>query len=214
MADITIRFSEGWAWSWTAIEAIATVILIVGIIITILQIRESRKSTNAQIAMDLFRELRDEKVLEIIRFIYKLNPGESGCLLTVNNQRIEFILDRYDVLGTLVKNGIISKELAVETYAGVTVLRCWYILHGYIEKLRSTRKYFGQNFEGFTNVCMEYFDEHNIEVGFESGFSEDYSVDDLVDKLLNAENEKDPAINNLYPRTWEQIEKDFKKHKK
>ena len=55
---IVINFTEGWAWGWSAIQAIATCVLIAGIIVAIIQMRNARKSTNAQIAMQLFKELR------------------------------------------------------------------------------------------------------------------------------------------------------------
>jgi hypothetical protein len=193
---------------WEVIAAIATWLVALGFAFTFIQIREARKSTNAQIALDLFKELRSDESLEILRYIYGLNPKDPVIMYIADKYRVEYILDRFDVLSVLVKKGIVDPELAIDAYAGVTILRCWYVLHSFVDEIRSERKYFGYNFEGFANACMEYFDKHGIVVGFKGRYD---TVEDLVKKLKNAKKEKD--IKTLYPRSWGKIKK-LHKHKK
>jgi hypothetical protein len=151
--------------NWQVLTGFATWVLAGGVFLAFWQIREARKSTNAQIAMDLFRELRSDKILDIIRYIYNLQPNEDGkCITEKHKHDIDYILNRLDILGILVDEGIVDKRIAIDGYAGVTALRCWYILHQYIWKLRCQRGYFGENTENFTRLCMDYFLKHNIEV--------------------------------------------------
>ena len=200
-----------WTFGWTAVGAIATCILAGGIFFAIWQIIEARRSTQAQIAMDLFRELRGDKALKILRFIYSLKPREDmQTLHTVDRYSIEYILDRLDVLAVLVDKGIIDDKLAIDAYAGVTALRCWYVLRQFIEEIRDKRKYFGDNFEAFTNHCVEYFNGAGIKVGFENAY---VTIEDLVRKLKELEKEKDESKKKLYPRSLKEIKSDRKKSK-
>ena len=189
---------------WTAVGAIATCILAGGIFVAIWQIREARRSTQAQIAMDLFRELRDKKTMKQLRdIIYKLSDDYSEPKDEYQKGIIEYLISRLNVLGILVENGFIDKELAPEAYAGTTSLRCWYKLHKYIWKERDDRKYFGDYFEAYANRCCRYFEDNDIEVGFNT-------IDDLVKKLLNAKKEEAESKRKLYPRSLKQIRKDRK----
>jgi hypothetical protein len=188
---------------WEVIAAVATWLVTLGIAFAFIQIRQARKSTNAQIALELFKELRSDEALKILRFIYGLNPKEPGIVYLADRYRVEYILDRFDVLAVLVRKGIIDPELAIDAYAGVTVLRCWYVLHSFVDEIRADRKYFGYNFEGFSNECIEYFDKRGIMVGFKGKYD---TVEDLVKKLKDAKKDKD-EIKKLYPRTWKEIKK-------
>ena len=85
------------------LAAISTWLLSGGIGIAIWQINQAKKSTNAQIAMDLFRELRSDRALEILRFIYNLKPAQKKYnLVSMDIHSIDYILDRFDVLSVLV----------------------------------------------------------------------------------------------------------------
>lgn len=193
--------------TWVVLTGFATWILAGGVFFTFIQIREARKSTNAQIAVEFFRELRSDKALEILRFIYRLNPeADLQTLCSSDLHNIDYVLDRFDFLAVLVRKGVVDKELAVDPYAGVSALRCWRVLYRYIYKVRDKRKYFGYNFEAFTNCCMEYFHDAGIEVGFDNPYVPD---EDLVKEFKNLEKEKDEAKRKLYPRTLEKIKEEI-----
>lgn len=196
---------------WQVVASIATWLVVVGVIAAFHQVRQARKSTNAQIAMDLFRELRSDRALEIFRFIYSLKPEEDRQTLhTIDLHSIDYVLDRFDMLGALVDEGIVDTRLAIDVYAGVTALRCWYILHQYIWKVRDKRRYFGENVEAFTNRCLYYFDNNHIKVGFENTYITIPAIPDLVKKLKDAKKEKDENKKKLYPRKLKEIRKQRK----
>ena len=190
---------------WT--NSIPALILGWGVGVAIWQIIEARKSTNAQIAMDLFRELRDKKTMAEIRKIYDLPDNYSEPKDEYQKGIIEYLISRLNVLGVLVEKGLIDKELAPNAYAGTTSLRCWYKLHKYIWKERCKRKYFGEYFEDYTNRCCQHFEDNNIEVGFNT-------IDDLVKKLLNAKKEQDKSKKRLYPRSMSEIKRARKRKDK
>jgi len=204
-------------FDWDVLLGFATWVLAAGVAFAIWQIIEtrentnrqleaSRKSTNAQIAMDLFKELRDKKTMAEIRKIYNLPDNYSEPENEYQTGIIEYLISRLNILGVLVEKGLIDKELAPDAYAGTTSLRCWYKLHKYIWKERCKRKYFGEYFESYTNRCCQHFEDNNIEVGFST-------IDDLVKKLLNAKEEQDKSKKMLYPRSLQEIREDRKKER-
>ena len=178
------------------------------------QLAEVRRSTNAQIAVGLFRELRDEKMVEILRSIYDLKPRESESLQDPEKKRtegekkvakdIDYVLDRFDTLGVLVANKLVDKQLAIEVYAGISALRCWYVLHKYIKGQREIRGYYAENYQAFAGLSLDYFEKARIKPKFyrkdESGKVTE--VIDLVNKLQEAE---------FHPRSLKEIEKGRKK---
>ncbi|GAG58533.1 unnamed protein product [marine sediment metagenome] len=82
---------------------------------------EARRSTNAEVAVELFKELRDKDVLDTLREIYKLKPDDITRMLSSNEEDdvklrhgIESVLDKFELLGALVARGIIDERLAIE----------------------------------------------------------------------------------------------------
>ena len=101
--------------------------------------------------------------------------------------KIDYILDRYDTLGSLVKHGIVDKDIAIETYAGTSALRFWYRLVTYIKAMRRKRGYYATNFEDYVRKSYNYFQDRNIEVWFYSKCEESieligYFTERLSDK--------------------------------
>ena len=163
----------------------------------------ARNSTNAQIAMGLFKELRDSETIEKLRSIYNLNPEDFENLQDDKKKEIDYILDRLDTLGNLVTEGIIDKKLAIETYGGPPALRFWHKLKDYIRAKRDDRGYYGENFEIFTRLSLDYFKEAGIKVKFYREGEEDKGID-LVTELQRDE---------LRPRSLKEIKRDRKKGK-
>jgi len=198
---------RGWDWQaldWQVLMGFATWVLAGGIFLAFSQIREARRSTQAQIAMDLFRELRDKKTMAEIRKIYDLPDNYSEPKDEYQKGIIEYLISQLNVLGVLVEKGLIDKELAPDAYAGTTSLRCWYKLHKYIKKGRDDRGYFGVYFEGFARLSLEHFKRKGIEVKFHKKGEEDKRID-LVTKL---QEEK------LRPRSFKEIKKAQKTQQK
>jgi hypothetical protein len=178
-------------FDWNGITAIATCVAVGGVGVAIWQIREMRKSTNAQIAMDLFNELRDNKTVEKLQAIY--NDFR-------NDDSIRYILDRFEVLGLLVEKGIVDEDLAIHAYGGASALRCWYKLSQYIKQKSDDLGPWKINYEIYCRRCLEYFINHEIPVKIiERGVSTD-----IITKLLEPKNK---------PRTRKEIEKDLNNNK-
>ncbi len=182
--------------TWQIVAAIATWLLAGGVVFAIVQVRQAGKSTNAQIAMDLFRELRSKTALERLRYIYSLPSKEDGKYLsTIHKDNIDSVLNGLTTLGILVNEGIIDASLAIEGFSGPAVLRCWYQLLNYIKHLQQERGDYYENYEGFVSYCLKYFNKAHIKVKFNN-------IENLVTELQKPE---------LRPRSLEEIKKDRKK---
>ncbi|MFC1988109.1 hypothetical protein ACFLVH_06215 [Chloroflexota bacterium] len=197
MSLITYWEQIDWMLTWITVEAIATIILAGGVWFAFRQVRQARKSTNAQIAMQLFHELRDEKTIEKLRSIYNL-PYDLSTAEGLNRLKnselkdIDYVTDRFDVLGVLVQKGIVDEDLAIDAYAGTPSLRLWYRLHRHIKKVRSERGYFGANLEDFAARALDYFTraKPKIKVSFswmDEEHKKTHKIKDLVTELQNSE---------------------------
>lgn len=154
--------------NWQVVAAVATWFLAATVAFAYLQLREARKSTKAQIAVELFRELRSNQTLEKLRSIYSLKPEEIKRLSKEemeNNkekhEKINHVLDRFELLGALVKQGIIDERLAIEAYGGPPVLKCWYKLgEHFIKEIRKQRGLFCKYVQDFAKCTVEYQLKH------------------------------------------------------
>jgi hypothetical protein len=231
-ADIVIHFSEGWAWGWTAIEAIATLVLVAGVAFAALQVKQARLSTNAQIAVELFRELRSEESKDTLRLIYGIRayneqadeglpekillPKEVDVEKLPRNDlyRIEELLNKYNMLGGLVNRGIIDSSLAIEIFAGPPALRCWFQLGNYVRKKQEKRGFFCENFEDFTKSSLDYFRNVNRYINLlKDEDNKEDKVIELVGFFLNKKN-KDEMNNTFCPRSLKEMKRIWKENHK
>jgi len=191
-----------WTWpGWTAVAAIATSVAALTIFVAIRQIKEARRSTNAQIAVSLFSELRSPEVIEMLRSIYALKSYDFKPLLSKNEKEIDYVLGRFEMLGALTLTKIIDNKLAIETYGGAPALKCWYKLYDYIREVQNRRGYCFENYELFVGLCLKYFKEHKIQVKFYKKGEENEGIC-LVTELKNSQ---------LSPRNTREIKKERKK---
>jgi hypothetical protein len=191
---------------WKALEAIATWLLALGIVFAILQVYQARKSTNAQLAVELFRELRGEETKNTLRFIYQLKAGDTQRLCSVDVYNIDSVIDKFELLGALVNQGIIDKRLAIEAFAGPLALRCWYQLAPYIREQEKARGFFVANYEDFVRGAVEYFESEHVKIVFsQKGDKDKY----LVKEFRELINKKD----KLRPRKLEEIKQERKNNK-
>ncbi len=162
-------------WDWTEIMAIATWILAAGVGVAIWQAAHSksqadkqaevsRNSMKAQIAVELFDMLRHTNILDTFRKIYNLEPAQVRRLLehpnkadVVLRQQIGGVLDKFELLGALVHQGIIDEHIAIEVYGGPSVLKCWYQLGAdYIKRVREKRGLFCKYVEDLASRTFNY----------------------------------------------------------
>ena len=147
--------------NWTVLSGFATWVLAGGIGVAIWQIREARKSTNAQIAIGLFQELRSNETLKTLRYIYGLEPENIKNLSQDDKNKITYVLERLGMLGALIANGIIDEKLATEIYGGATALKCWYQLKDYIRGVENRQGLqWGMHVEDFAARALEYWKDY------------------------------------------------------
>lgn len=195
---------------WNQLAALATWFLVLGVVFAFLQIQQARKSTNAQIAVELFKELREDKALEKLRSIYRLRPNQtSEQLSNSENHIIDYVLDRLDLLGALVNREIIDNTLAMEGFGGPTIIRCWFQLAHYIRNNQKERGFYVENYEDLTNKCLKYFDDECIKVSFDNPHIT--KIENLVKELRGWED--DESKKELYPRSLEKIKEARRKNK-
>jgi len=210
-----------WTWGWTAVEALATCIVAGGIGVAIWQIivtREStskqieatRRSTNAQIAVYLFRELRDPERKKTIRnIIYQHDRDEIEVWLDDdkrdsegienNIQDIDHVLDWFDLLGGLVTRGIVDDRLAIDAFAGRSALRCWYQLAAYIRRQQRKRGAFAENYEDFAHRAWIHFRDRRIRLVFRN---KHVQINDLGKEFEKRKESK------YRPRSLEEIDRE------
>ncbi len=136
-----------WTFGWTAVGAIATLLLFGGVVAAILQMREAKRNTSAQVAVSLLKELRDERMIDILIELYQQSPDRIIGLVDSTDEEdlklekgIASVLDKLELLGGLVSQGIVDKGIAIAVYGGPPALRCWYVLGEYIKTIRTQKR--------------------------------------------------------------------------
>jgi len=196
-----------WTWpGWTAVAAIATSVLALTIFAAIRQIEEARRSTNAQIAVSLFRELRSPEAVEMLRTIYALTPDDFKYSVKEEiGKKIDHVVYRFDLLGGLVRKGIIDEELAIESYAGAPALRCWYKLcKHYIRKVQDERGFYAENYEDFARRSLNYFRRGHFKKRHIHVFYRNGKEEPAIDLVIELQKEE------LHPRSMKEIERERK----
>jgi hypothetical protein len=183
---------------WT--NSIPALILAWGVVVAIWQINETRKSTKAQLVVEVFRELRNPDTIETLREIYELTQDDLQDMPIEKSKKIDHIIDKYAALEIWAAKGIIDKEIAVEV--GPTVLRCWYRLHSYIENTRRQRGYYGDNFEALVRLALDHFRKNNMRVMLWPAGHQGEEVNLVID----LQDEK------IRPRSLKEIKKDRRKN--
>jgi hypothetical protein len=183
--------------NWSIVAAIGTWLLAGGVVFAFMQVQQMRKGTNAQIAIGLFQELQKQDRVETLRYIYSFdNPithqDVERVLTEQHRNQIDMVLNQLDTLGVLVRNGVMDERLAIDGYAGATVLRCWYQLHRYIRGEQGGKR--GSNvwehLEDLANRTLEYAEKQrkpSYWIAFRPGHKD--TRIDLVAELAKTEDQ-------------------------
>jgi hypothetical protein len=157
-------------WNWLELQAIATWFLLLGVVLTVLHVQQARKSTNAQIAVELFKQLRDPNFTKTLRKTIYDNKSEAIKAFIDDDKKketvskIEHIIDRFDILGALVAKKIVDEEIAIEAFAGPPALRSWYQLAPFVRELQKRRGFYCIYYEDLSRRSLEHFNNNNIEI--------------------------------------------------
>jgi len=87
------------------------------------------------------------------------------------------------MLGTLVMQGIVDEKLAIESYAGTPTVRCWYLLHNYVQETRKRRGHFCRSYEDFAKRCLDYYTKQGITVKLDWDGEEEKEPVDVLGEL-------------------------------
>ena len=155
---VSALMPEPW---WQSFAALGTWIIALGVFLAFWQYRQMKRSANAQLVIGLSQELGSKEQKGKLRSIYKLTPTAIQSLTNDDEDEIEEVLNRLDMLGVLVNHEVIDEGLAIEGYAGATVLRCWYQLHAYIHERRQSRdSNLYENLEDLASRTLKYAKNH------------------------------------------------------
>ncbi len=196
------KFGGDFFWDasiWQVIAAIAMWLLVLGVVFAFIQIREARKSNNAQLTVDLYWKFRDDKAVRELRSIYRLKPEDFNNLGEYRKEAIDHVLGWFDTVGALVIKKVATQQLATELM-GDRALRLWYKLCEYIRGEREKRGCYAENYEAFTRLCLDHFKQEGVQV-------KPYGEENK--ELVFEELQKD----ELKPRSFKEIERDRKKNK-
>ena len=144
-----------WSWGWTAVGAIATCFLVVGIVVAIWQLRETRRQTKTEFTEKRLEELNSTDSKEGLQIIYKRVPSKLSDLEKENRDKVIQLLERMHTLGLLVEKGYANKELAIEAHRG-KFIGCWYILKPCICYEREKAGKYGEGIEYLAKEAYKY----------------------------------------------------------
>lgn len=134
-----------------SLAGIGTWLIAFGLFVAFWQYKQMRRSTNAQVAVGLYLELRSEDtMMRTLRYIYSHSPGKLASARGKTKDDIDSLVDRLDLLAALAIHGVVDKKLAIEAYGGPSYLKCWLQLYQFIQDARIMRgRRFCENTEEF-----------------------------------------------------------------
>jgi len=145
--------------NWTAVGAIAAcfaalfTLLLVGVAWR--QLGHLRKSTDAQVAVGLFKSFYEPSVRETLRLIYRTRPGDIKNLPRSELDEVEKEINWLDMVGHLLCRRSIDEHLAIRAFGGHTAVRCRYQLREYLAEVREERGgYYGKGLDYFASRAL------------------------------------------------------------
>jgi hypothetical protein len=144
-----------WTWTgWTAVTAVATCMLVLGVGAAVWAIRDARRATQLAAASDVFREYRSVELRDArrrIRDLPRFDPsGRPGLdQLSVEDRRsVELVSNFLDDVGTLVAQNLLRPEPAA-AFLGGSAQAVWSKLAPYVydERHKIGRETYQRHFE-------------------------------------------------------------------
>jgi hypothetical protein len=142
---------SNWQFLTLIVTSVTAFVLLVTVIVAWSHVRATRKSTDAQLAVGLYKTFYGAETRKIVRSIYELDHEKIMKLLRSEKDEIEMVLNFLDMIGHLLKQGGTDKYLAVGALGGAPALRCWHKLGQCIKEEREERR------GGYYCIGLEYF---------------------------------------------------------
>jgi hypothetical protein len=135
---------------------IASVVVVIGTIITVYEILEMKKARHAEATLALFAEMDKEGFREDRRKVFELTP-ETKLTGKVKDSA-EMVWVTMNHLAVMVQEGILPKHLVLRVYAG-TVALTWKRLERFIKVQRGQRKddKYMKPYEELAHECLDYW---------------------------------------------------------
>jgi len=225
---LVVHYRRGIDWcvvDWQVVIGFATWVLADGVIFAVWQIFEAKKSTNAQIAAELFKQLSKDDIRGTLRKIYRHSPKYLESLLGVptfrrygaeknrekddlRTEEIENIRASFDFVGALTAKGILDEQIAIEAYAGPPVLRSWYCLWKYIRKARKQRGgHYAKHLEDFAWRTWQHYKKQNEDEHIRFYRGNPNKSFDLIEALNKIEkvNKEHQLLPNRRTKWWQYV---------
>jgi len=145
----------GWVWGWSAVEAIATCFLVVGIVVAIWQLWETRKRVRIEFTERRLEGLNTPDAKEALQIAYEKTPSKLSDLAEKDRVKLVQLLEHMQALGLLVERGYADKKLAIEAHRG-KFIRCWYKLKPCICYERHEGGKYGEGIEYLAKEAYKY----------------------------------------------------------
>jgi hypothetical protein len=139
-----------------AAAVIQAVVVVIAAIYALGQVRESKKSRSADIALHLFERLHNRSASERRRTLYQEIPAAYPTLTYEQDRIVQDVISDFYMVGYLVEEKLLDFELVAGLYYG-SVIRTWQVTEQYIMHERSRRgTAYAHYFESLYRRCREY----------------------------------------------------------
>lgn len=145
-------------WNWEAVAGfVGAGVLVVAGAIAWWQVSVARKSTDTQFVVGLYERFYNEETMQILRLVYQAKADDVENLPRDKRDKVYMMLNWFDMIGVLMRKGVVSDYMAVEAFGGSPVLRCWYVLGDFIRREQEGRGgYYCQGVEYFARCTVKY----------------------------------------------------------
>ncbi len=147
-------------------QIVASISVIVGIIIALIQLREMAKARYLEALSKIFEEFRSEEFFAGRRFVYSHDRFDYNSCTSEERNKIERLINTYNRISFFVFKGMVSKNLILEMYSGAFVAS-WEKLENYIyvRRLATGFSDWAANFEKMAKISKVFRKKTLKEVG-------------------------------------------------
>jgi hypothetical protein len=131
-------------------------VVVIAAIYALGQVRESKKSRSADIALHLFERLHNRNASERRRALYQEIPAAYPALSEEQDRIVQDVISDFYMVGYLVEEKLLDFEIIAGLYYG-SVIRAWQVTEPYIMRERQRRgTAYAHYFESLYHRCQAY----------------------------------------------------------
>jgi hypothetical protein len=122
---------------------IASASVVIGMILTILQLRDQSKTRQAQLFMGIYDQFCRSEMLrswsQVVEDFEDYEPGTQPAILENNFESFFSIMALFEGMGVLVSRSLIDIQLVADFVSGPAI-RLWEAVEGYVKWIREDLK--------------------------------------------------------------------------